>query len=106
MAADTCPSVVPVASPESARQTKLLGMLSATSLSVVRQTLPAVAAAIPEITTLFYGKLFADHPELLSDLFNRGNQATGAQQQALVPAGDAAHRSFLRVSFLLKILQS
>jgi nitric oxide dioxygenase len=58
-------------------------MLSPASLSIVRQTLPAVAAAIPEITTVFYGKLFADHPNLLSDLFNRGNQATGAQQQAL-----------------------
>jgi nitric oxide dioxygenase len=58
-------------------------MLSAASLSVVRQTLPAVGAAIPEITALFYDKLFADHPRLLSDLFNRGNQATGAQQQAL-----------------------
>src|SRR4051794_12489950 len=71
-------------------------MLSATSLSVVRQTLPAVAAAIPEITTLFYGKLFADHPELLSDLFNRGNQATGAQQQAL--AGSIARFATLVVS--------
>jgi nitric oxide dioxygenase len=58
-------------------------MLSPASRSIVRQTLPAVAAAIPEITTVFYGKLFADHPNLLSDLFNRGNQATGAQQQAL-----------------------
>src|SRR6266496_3400558 len=63
-------------------------MLSPASLSIVRQTLPAVGAAIPEITTLFYGKLFADHPGLLSDLFNRGNQATGAQQQAL--AGSVA----------------
>jgi nitric oxide dioxygenase len=58
-------------------------MLSPDSLSIVRQTLPAVAAAVPQITTLFYDKLFADHPELLTDLFNRANQATGAQQQAL-----------------------
>jgi nitric oxide dioxygenase len=33
--------------------------------------------------TVFYGKLFADHPDLLSDLFNRGKQANGTQQQAL-----------------------
>jgi nitric oxide dioxygenase len=58
-------------------------MLSPASLAIVRETLPAVGAAVPEITTVFYGKLFADHPALLSDLFNRGNQATGAQQQAL-----------------------
>jgi nitric oxide dioxygenase len=71
-------------------------MLSSTSLSVVRQTLPAFAAAVPEITTLFYGKLFADHPALLSDLFNRGNQATGAQQQAL--AGSIARFATLVVN--------
>jgi nitric oxide dioxygenase len=58
-------------------------MLSPASLSIVCQTLPVVGAAIPEITAVFYDKLFADHPRLLSDLFNRGNQATGAQQQAL-----------------------
>lgn len=70
-------------------------MLSPDSLSIVRQTLPAVAAAVPQITTLFYDKLFADHPELLTDLFNRGNQATGAQQQAL--AGSIARFAALVV---------
>lgn len=71
-------------------------MLSSTSLSVVRQTLPAVTAAVPAITTLFYEKLFADHPVLLSDLFNRGNQASGAQQQAL--AGSIARFATLVVN--------
>jgi nitric oxide dioxygenase len=70
-------------------------VLSPASLSIMRQTLPAVGAAVPEITTLFYGKLFADHPELLSDLFNRGNQATGAQQLAL--AGSIARFATLVV---------
>ncbi|MEU6119624.1 globin domain-containing protein [Streptomyces sp. NPDC047117] len=58
-------------------------MLSEQSRPVVRATLPSVGAAIGEITELFYRKLFADRPELLRDLFNRGNQATGEQQQAL-----------------------
>ncbi len=58
-------------------------MLSAESLAVIRQTLPAVAGAIDEITPLFYSKLFATHPELLRDLFNRGNQAAGEQPKAL-----------------------
>jgi nitric oxide dioxygenase len=71
-------------------------MLSPASLSIVRETLPAVGAAIPEITTLFYDKLFADHPALLSDLFNRGNQATGAQQQAL--AGSIARFATVMVN--------
>ncbi|MGJ7881001.1 globin domain-containing protein [Streptomyces rochei] len=58
-------------------------MLSEQSVPVVRATLPAVGAAIGEITTLFYRKLFDAHPELLRDLFNRGNQANGEQQRAL-----------------------
>jgi nitric oxide dioxygenase len=58
-------------------------MLSAKSTPVVRASLPAVGAAIGEITELFYAKLFEAHPDLLRDLFNRGNQAAGTQRQAL-----------------------
>ncbi|MGW7417180.1 globin domain-containing protein [Streptomyces sp. NPDC054863] len=58
-------------------------MLSGTAAATVRATLPAVGAAVEDITALFYEKLFAAHPELLRDLFNRGNQAAGTQRQAL-----------------------
>lgn len=58
-------------------------MLSEQSAPVVRATLPAVGAAIGEIAELFYKKLFADRPELLRNLFNRGNQANGEQRKAL-----------------------
>ncbi|MEU3845204.1 globin domain-containing protein [Streptomyces sp. NPDC028635] len=58
-------------------------MLSEQSAATVRATLPAVAGAITEITERFYARLFEAHPELLRDLFNRGNQASGAQKQAL-----------------------
>lgn len=58
-------------------------MLSEQATNTVRATLPAVGAAITDITDLFYRKLFAAHPELLRDLFNRGNQADGSQKQAL-----------------------
>ncbi|MFI1796414.1 globin domain-containing protein [Streptomyces sp. NPDC020379] len=61
-------------------------MLSPRSTEIVRATLPAVGGAIGEITPLFYDRLFADHPELLRDLFNRGNQANGSQRQALAGA--------------------
>ncbi|WP_280459280.1 globin domain-containing protein [Nocardia carnea] len=50
---------------------------------VVRATLPVIAAHIDDITALFYKKMFAARPDLLADLFNRGNQAQGAQQRAL-----------------------
>lgn len=58
-------------------------MLSEPSASTVRATLPVVGAAIGEITERFYSGLFTAHPELLRDLFNRGNQAAGTQRQAL-----------------------
>ncbi|WP_405978649.1 globin domain-containing protein [Streptomyces sp. NBC_00158] len=58
-------------------------MLSEKSTATVRATLPAVGAAITDITELFYSKLFAAHPALLRDLFNRGNQNAGLQKQAL-----------------------
>ncbi|CAM5357713.1 globin domain-containing protein [Streptomyces abikoensis] len=61
-------------------------MLSPKSTEIVRATLPAVGGAIGEIAPLFYDKLFAAHPALLRDLFNRGNQASGTQQQALAGA--------------------
>ncbi|MFI7530160.1 globin domain-containing protein [Nocardia salmonicida] len=61
-------------------------MLSATTKETLRATLPAVGAAIGEITTLFYRKMFAAQPELERDLFNRGNQRQGDQQKALAGA--------------------
>lgn len=50
---------------------------------LIRATLPLVGAHIDEITTEFYRRLFDNHPGLLRNLFNRGNQAQGAQQRAL-----------------------
>ena len=50
---------------------------------IVRATLPLVGANVDEITRVFYRTLFAHHPSLIRDLFNRGNQAQGAQQRAL-----------------------
>ncbi|MGI5134168.1 MULTISPECIES: globin domain-containing protein [unclassified Streptomyces] len=63
-------------------------MLSEQSTPVIRATLPAVGAAIGDIADLFYKRMFDAHPELLRDLFNRGNQANGEQKMAL--AGSVA----------------
>lgn len=75
-------------------------MLSTSTLSpahaeVVKATLPVVGGAIGEITPVFYRRLFAAHPELERDLFNRGNQANGSQQKAL--AGSVAMYATLLV---------
>ncbi|MFL6053095.1 MAG: globin domain-containing protein [Actinoallomurus sp.] len=58
-------------------------MLSEKSAAIVRATLPAVGGAIDQITPRFYQRMFTARPELLSDLFNRGNQANGTQARAL-----------------------
>ncbi|MFR0352196.1 globin domain-containing protein [Streptomyces sediminimaris] len=58
-------------------------MLSESAAATVRATLPAVGASLAEITERFYAGMFAARPELLRDLFNRGNQAAGTQRQAL-----------------------
>ena len=71
-------------------------MLSARSSQVVRATLPVIGAAIDEITPIFYRRMFAAHPDLERDLFNRGNQAQGDQQRAL--AGAIAAYATLLVS--------
>ncbi|MGO4957362.1 globin domain-containing protein [Luteococcus sp. Sow4_B9] len=49
----------------------------------IRATLPLVGSKIDDIAPSFYRRMFAAHPELLRDTFNRGNQAQGAQQRAL-----------------------
>ncbi|MEU1692481.1 globin domain-containing protein [Streptomyces hirsutus] len=58
-------------------------MLSEQSAATVRATLPAVGGALGEITERFYAGMFEARPELLRDLFNRGNQAAGTQREAL-----------------------
>ncbi len=60
---------------------------------IVGATLPLIGANIDAITTVFYRRLFENHPQLLRNLFNRGNQAQGAQQRALAAsiATFAAH---------------
>lgn len=60
-------------------------MLTPSSASVVKSTLPSVRDHAEAITGNFYRRLFAAHPELVA-LFNRGNQATGRQRQALAAA--------------------
>jgi nitric oxide dioxygenase len=58
-------------------------MLSPDAATTVRTTLPAIGDAIEEISARFYDMMFAEHPELLRELFNRGNQANGRQRSAL-----------------------
>ena len=72
-------------------------MLSDRSRPVIEATLPVVGAHIDEIASRFYRHLFAEHPELLDGVFNRGNQARGEQQRSL--AGSVA-------SFAMALVQT
>ncbi|ASU84170.1 hemin transporter [Nocardiopsis gilva YIM 90087] len=58
-------------------------MLSAESAKVVQATLPVIGASLDAITDRFYSTMFAERPDLLDGLFNRGNQASGEQRRAL-----------------------
>jgi nitric oxide dioxygenase len=57
--------------------------LSESSLMIIRETAPPIAAAIDAISLRFYRRLFDAHPELSTDLFNRSHQASGEQAFAL-----------------------
>ncbi|MGO1992485.1 MAG: globin domain-containing protein [Corynebacterium sp.] len=77
----TTPSTPSTASP--AAEPFRAGRLTPDHESTVRDTLPLVGAHINEITPNFYARMFEEHPELLRDTFNRGNQRAGDQQKAL-----------------------
>lgn len=57
-------------------------MLSRATLDIVQSTAPVLASQGQAITTLFYQKLFDQHPELMH-VFNMANQAQGKQARAL-----------------------
>ena len=64
-------------------QPDLEAPLSPAHEQIIRATLPVVGEHIGQIAPTFYRRMFAAHPELLRDTFNRGNQAQGTQQKAL-----------------------
>ena len=60
-------------------------MISAASRPYIDASVAVLREHGLTITTEFYKRMFAAHPEL-SNLFNMGNQASGAQQQSLASA--------------------
>ena len=58
-------------------------MISDPTRDVLAATLPAVEGALDDITPLFYRRMFAAHPRLHDDLFNRANQQIGTQPKVL-----------------------
>ena len=60
-------------------------MISSTSRPYIDASVPILREHGLDITKIFYANLFAELPEL-TNLFNMGNQANGAQQQSLASA--------------------
>ncbi len=60
-------------------------MISAASRPYIDASVPVLREHGLAVTTTFYRNIFTAHPEL-SNLFNMGNQANGAQQQSLASA--------------------
>lgn len=57
-------------------------MLSTSSRPYIDASIPVLRSHGVDITKTFYNNMFKAHPEL-TQIFNMGNQANGAQQQAL-----------------------
>ncbi len=64
-------------------------MLSATTIQIIKSTVPVLEVHGVTITKRFYETMFAAHPELLN-IFNHANQKQGRQQTALANAVYAA----------------
>jgi nitric oxide dioxygenase len=60
-------------------------MLSQNARVLIEASVPVLREHGGAITSCFYGKMFAAHPEL-KNLFNMGNQQSGVQQQSLASA--------------------
>ena len=60
-------------------------MVTAASLPYIEASVPVLREHGVTITRRFYSNMFGEHPEL-KNLFNMGNQASGAQQQSLAAA--------------------
>lgn len=64
-------------------------MLNATTIQLIKSTVPVLAEHGPAITRVFYQRLFERHPEM-THIFNQTNQKTNRQSQALAHAVYAA----------------
>lgn len=60
-------------------------MLSQQTIDCIKSTIPFLTTHGTDLTEHFYRRLFTNHPDL-QHMFNRSNQASGRQQQALFNA--------------------
>ncbi|KGP93013.1 dihydropteridine reductase [Pontibacillus chungwhensis BH030062] len=79
-------------------------MLSTEKQAIIKSTAPILKERGVEITSRFYERLFANHPELLH-LFNQTNQKKGRQQTALANAVYAAAENIDQLEEILPVVK-
>lgn len=79
-------------------------MLSNENIAIIKSTAPILKERGVEITSRFYERLFANHPELLH-LFNQTNQKKGRQQTALANAVYAAAENIEQLEEILPVVK-
>ncbi|MEJ2795433.1 globin domain-containing protein [Iodobacter sp. LRB] len=68
-------------------------MLNLAQRDLVRATAPVLKQHGVALTTHFYARMFQYNPEL-KQIFNEGNQQSGAQQQAAGHGGGCLRRAY------------
>lgn len=79
-------------------------MISAASRPFIDASVPVLQEHGVTITRTFYHNMFKSHPEL-TNLFNMGNQASGAQQQSLAAAVFAYAANIDNVAALTPVIK-
>lgn len=79
-------------------------MLDQHTVEIIKSTVPVLQVHGKTITTVFYGMLFENHPELLN-IFNHANQRQGKQQAALANAVIAAAANIDQLANILPVVK-
>lgn len=78
-------------------------MLTQEEKNIISQTVPLLRDKGTEITSIFYPKMFKNHPELLN-MFNQTNQKKGMQSTALAQAVMAAAMNIDNLSVIKPVI--
>ncbi|MUG64848.1 NO-inducible flavohemoprotein [Paenibacillus campinasensis] len=79
-------------------------MLHKETIEIIKSTVPVLEIHGTEITSVFYTRLFDNHPELLN-IFNHANQRQGRQQTALANAVYAAAAHIDRLEEIVPVVK-
>lgn len=78
-------------------------MLTSSTITIIKSTVPVLAEHGQTITRVFYQRLFENHPEM-KQIFNQSNQKNDRQSQALATAVYAAAAHIDRLDELKPVL--